>query len=98
MTSTVSAGRGLAALALLGALLGAGTPCAVAEERSPRELMDVARALDVASRHFQSIVGTEGTEGLRYLPDPIGRAEAGFDEQEIAHTVEEARRARQPSG
>ena len=51
---------------------------------NPRELLSIGKAMVKAAEGFRDVMGSEGTDGIYYPTDRIGRTEAGFTEEEVA--------------
>ena len=52
-------------------------------QRDPRNALRMAAALTTAAKAFLQVMGTEGTQGIKYDINPTGRLEAGFSPDEI---------------
>lgn len=52
-------------------------------KKNPKSLLLIGAALTAASKAFFQVMGTEGTEGVEYPVDTLGRLEAGFSPEEI---------------
>ena len=64
-------------------------------EASPRKAMQMAAALDAASRAFSQVMGLEGTVDVDYTADTAGRLEAGFEESEVKRVYVQSVRRRE---
>ena len=58
----------------------------------PRALLEMGRAMARALKAFKEVMGSEGTDGVSYPTDRLGRLEAGFTEEEVALAADLARR------
>jgi uncharacterized ferritin-like protein (DUF455 family) len=70
-------------------------------QQNRRCLLDIGGALTAASLAFAEVMGQEGTEGVSYPIDTVGRLDAGFTPEEIQDAVEiqaaAARGSKQPA-
>lgn len=66
----------------------------------PRNLLRMSAALTAAEKAFRDVMGTEGTQDIKYLANTEGRLEAGFLPEEVsrAATLTATRRASQQPG
>jgi len=53
----------------------------------PRNLLRIGAAMKIAAQAFKAVMGSEGTEGVSYPADKVGRLEAGFTLDEIEITA-----------
>jgi uncharacterized ferritin-like protein (DUF455 family) len=53
-------------------------------QKDPRNVLRMGMAMTAAEKAFAQVMGTEGTEGIRYAADRDGRLEAGFTSEEIS--------------
>lgn len=59
-----------------------------ATRQKPVTVLQIGEALNRASKAFQYVMGTAGTEGVSYPADISGRREAGFTDGEIGIAIE----------
>lgn len=52
-------------------------------DRDPATLLRIGQAMKTASQAFAAVMGSEGTQGVRYPADREGRLEAGFTPEEV---------------
>jgi uncharacterized ferritin-like protein (DUF455 family) len=57
-------------------------------EQDPRAVLQIGAALSMASKAFVSIMGPEGTAGIKHPADLAGRREAGFSDAEVRFAVD----------
>jgi uncharacterized ferritin-like protein (DUF455 family) len=55
----------------------------VSNRKDPRSLLQMGAALTAASKAFFQVMGAEGTQGVGYPADGLGRLEAGFSPDEV---------------
>ena len=66
-------------------------------EQDRRCLLAIGEALNAAAVAFHEVMGREGTEGITYPIDVLGRLDAGFTEEEVRDTIDIQARASQGS-
>jgi uncharacterized ferritin-like protein (DUF455 family) len=59
-----------------------------ANRKDPRGVLQMGAALTAASKAFFQVMGKEGTEGVGYPVEALGRLEAGFNPDEIKMAAE----------
>ncbi|HLY63032.1 MAG TPA: DUF455 family protein [Terriglobia bacterium] len=52
-------------------------------QKDARNALRIARALTDASKAFIQVMGEAGTSEIKYVVDPVGRSEAGFEQTEV---------------
>jgi hypothetical protein len=58
-----------------------------ATRQDPRSVLQIGAALAGASRAFNQVMGSEGTQGVNYAADVEGRREAGFTDSEVGLAI-----------